>query len=93
MLPWGGGTEHPPTPISLASSPAPPEPVSGRRDQPTLMEEFLACQYIEVEDSPAPQDMVVEESPVPMSGAKNRPCLVVEPPLEPTYSGAYGWHK
>ena len=40
-----------------------------------------------VEDSRAPQYIVVDESPVPMSGVKNRPCLVVES-LEPTVDRA-----
>ena len=71
------------SPISVASSPAPPEPMSGTRDRPMLVEESPAPHYITVEDSPAPQFIAVEESPVPMSGVKNRPCLVVESP-EPT---------
>ena len=69
--------------FSVAPSPAPPEPISGTRDRPVLVEESPAPHYITVEDSPAPQFIVVEESPVPMSGVKNRPCLVVESP-EPT---------
>ena len=48
-----------------------------------LVEESPAPHYITVEDSPAHQFIVVEESPVPMSGVKNRPCLVVES-REPT---------
>ena len=75
--------ELPHSPISVASSPAPPEPMSGTRDRPMLVEESPAPHYITVEDSPAPQFIVVEESPVPMSGVKNRPCLVVES-WEPT---------
>ena len=71
------------SPISVASSPAPPEPMSGTRDRPMLVEESPPPHYITVEDSPAPQFIAVEESPVPMSGVKNRPCLVVESP-EPT---------
>ena len=71
------------SPISVASSPAPPEPMSGIKDRPMLVEDSPAPHYIMVEDSPAPQCIVVEESPVPMSGAKNHPCLVVESP-EPT---------
>ena len=71
------------SPISVASSPAPLETMSGTRDCPMLVEESPAPHYIMVEDSPAPQFIVVEESPVPMSGVKNRPCLVVESP-EPT---------
>ena len=39
-----------------------------------------------MEDSLAPQFIAVEESPVPMSGVKNRPCLVVEC-SEPTGDG------
>ena len=72
---------HPP--FSVYSSPAPPEPMSGTRDRPMLVEESPAPHYIMVEDSPAPQCSVVEESPVPMSGVKNHPCLVLESP-EPT---------
>ena len=71
------------SPISVASLPAPSEPMSGTRDRPMLVEESPAPHYIMVEDSPAPQFIVGEESPVPMSGVKNRPCLVVESP-EPT---------
>ena len=81
-----GVLEHRPlhhSPISVASSPAPPEPMSGTRDRPMLVEESQAPHYIMVEDSPAPQCIVVDESPVPMSGVKDRPCLVVESP-EPT---------
>ena len=48
-----------------------------------LVEESPAPHYIMVEDSPAPQCIVVEESLGPMSGVKDRPCLVVESP-EPT---------
>ena len=48
-----------------------------------LLEESPAPHYIMVEDSPGPKYIVVEESPVPMSGLKNRQCLVVES-LEPT---------
>ena len=69
--------------IFVASSPAPPEPMSGTRDHPMPVEESPAPDYIMVEDSAAPQFIVVEESPLPMSGVKNRPCLVVESP-EPT---------
>ena len=72
-----------PSPISVASLPPPPEPMSGTRDRPMLVEESPAPDYIMVEDSPAPQCIVVEESPVPMSGVKHRPCLVLESP-EPT---------
>ena len=71
------------SPISVASSPAPPEPMLGTRDRPMLVEESPAPHYIMVEDSPAPHFIVVEESLVRMSGVKNRPCLVVESP-EPT---------
>ena len=71
------------SPFSVASSPAPPEPMSRTRDRPVLVEDSPAPHYIMVEDSPAPQCIVVEESPVPMSGVKDRPCLVVESP-EPT---------
>ena len=39
--------------------------------------------YVMGEDSPAPQCIFVEESPVPMSGVKCRLCLVLESP-EPT---------
>ena len=68
------------SPISVALLPAPPEPMSGTRDRPMLVEESLARHYIMVEDSPAPHCIVVEESPVPLSGVKNHPCLVVESP-------------
>ena len=61
-----------------ASLPAPPEPMSGKRDQPTLVEGSPAADYIVVEECPAPQCVVVEESPAPMSSLKDRPCLVVE---------------
>ena len=71
------------SPISVASLPAPPEPMSGIRDRPMLVEETPAPHYIMVEDSPAPQCIVVEESRVPMSGVKDRLCLLVESP-EPT---------
>ena len=71
------------SPISVASSPAPPEPMSGTRDRPMLVEASPAPHYITVEDSPAPQFIAMEESPLPMSGVQNRPCLVVESP-EPT---------
>ena len=71
------------SPISVTSLPAPPEPMSGTRDRPMLVEESPAPHYIMVGDSPAPRCIVVEESPVPMSDVKDRPCLVVESP-EPT---------
>ena len=71
------------SPISVASSPVLPEPMSGTRNRHMLVEESPAPHYIMVEDSPAPQYIVVEESPLPMSGVKRRPCLVVEF-LEPT---------
>ena len=71
------------SPISIASSPAPPEPMPGTRDRPVLVEEFPAPHYIMVEDSPASQCIVVEESPFPLSRIENHPCLVVES-LEPT---------
>ena len=74
---------HHHSPISVYSSPAMPEPMSGTRDCPMLAEESPAPHSIMVEDSPAPQCSVVEESPVPMSGVKNDPCLVLESP-EPT---------
>ena len=81
-----GVLEHWPlhhSPLSVASSPAPPEPMSGTKDRPMLVEESPAPHYIMVEDSPAPQCIVVEESPVPISGIKDCPCLVVQSP-EPT---------
>ena len=71
------------SPTSVASSPAPPEPMSGTRDHLMLVEESQVPHYIMAKDSPAPQCIVVEGSPVPMNGVKNRPCLVVETP-EPT---------
>ena len=61
--------------ISVASSPAPPEPMSGTRDRPMLVEKSPAPHYITVEDSPAPQFIVVEESRVRMSGAKTARVL------------------
>ena len=73
-----GVLEHRPlhhSPISVASSPAPPEPMSGTRDRPMLVEESPAPHYIMVEDSPAPQCIVVEEFPVPMSSVKDRRVL------------------
>ena len=71
-------------PISVASSPAPPESMSGTRHHPTLVKESPAPHYIIVEDSPAPQYIVEQESQVPMSGIKNHQCLVVESPPNPT---------
>ena len=71
------------SPISVAWLPAPPEPMSGTRDWPMLVEGSPAPHYIMAEDSPAPQYIVVEESPVPMSGVKHRLRLVAESP-EPT---------
>ena len=71
------------SPISVAPSPASPEPMSGTRERRMLVEESPAPGYILVADSPAPQCIAVEESPVPMSGVKDRPRLVVESP-EPT---------
>ena len=41
-----------------------------------------------VGDSPAPQHIVVEESPVPMTGVKYRPCIVRASPPEPTWDRA-----
>ena len=55
------------SPTSIASSPAPPQPISGTRDRPRLV---------------APQYIIVEESLVPLRGVKNRPCLVEESPPE-----------
>ena len=75
------------SPISVPSSPAPPEPMSGTRDHRILVEESPAPDYIMVEAPPAPQCTLLEESPVPMSGVKHRPCLVVELP-EPTQDRA-----
>ena len=75
-----GVLEHRPlqhSPISVASSLALPEPMSGSRDCPMHVEESPAPHYIMVEDSLAPQCIVVEESPVPMSGVKDRLCLVI----------------
>ena len=43
------------SPISVASWPALPEPMSGTRDRPMLVEESPGPQYIMVEDSLAPQ--------------------------------------
>ena len=69
--------------ISVASSPARPEPISGIRDQPTVEEELPAPHYIMLENSAAPQNILVEESPPAMSGVKQRPCVLLECPLEP----------
>ena len=71
------------SPISVASSPALPEPMTGTMNRPVLVEESPAPHYIMVEDSPAPQCIVAEKSPVPMSGVKDRPCPVLESP-DPT---------
>ena len=82
-----GVLEHRPlhhSPISVASSPAPPEPMSGTRKGPMLVEESPAPHYIMVKDSLAPRYIFLGESLVPMSGVQNRPCLVVESSLEPT---------
>ena len=75
--------EHHHPAISVASTPAPPEPMSGSRDRPMLVGKSPAPHYIMVGDSPAPQCIVVEESMVPMSGVKDSPCVVVES-REPT---------
>ena len=82
-----GVLEHRPlhcSPISVATSPAPPEPMLGTRNCPMLVEESPAFHYIIVDDSLAPRYIVVEECLVPMSGIKNRPNLVVESPPGPT---------
>ena len=81
-----GVLEHRPlyhSPISVASLPAPPDPMSGTRNRPMLVEESPAPHYVVVEDSPAPEYIVLEESSVTMNGIKDRPCLVMES-LEPT---------
>ena len=81
-----GVLEHRPlhhSPNSVASSPAPPEPMSGTRNCPMLVQESLAPDYIVVEDSSTPRYIVVEESLVPISGVRDRQCLVAESP-EPT---------
>ena len=71
----------PPSLISVASSPIPPEPVSGTRNRHMLLGEIKAPHiYIYPVYT---QYIGVEESPVPMSGVKERRCLVVESP-EPT---------
>ena len=78
--------EHRPShhsPISVASSPAPPEPMSGTRYRPMLVDQSPVPHYIMGEDSPAPQGIVVEKSLVRMSCIKDRTCLIVESP-EPT---------
>ena len=49
---------------SVASSPAPHQPMLGIRDHPTLVEESLVPHYI-----------VVEESPAPMNGVEDHPCV------------------
>ena len=66
--------------ISVAPSPAPPEPMSRTRNHPMLVEESPAPHYTVVQDSAAPQYIVSEESPLPMSGVKDRRCLIVESP-------------
>ena len=66
------------SPISVPSLPAPPDPMSGTRERSMLEEEFPAPHDIMVEDSLAPECIAVEESPMPMSGVRNCPCLVVE---------------
>ena len=68
------------SPLSVASSPAQPEPMSGRGHPPMLVEESPAPHHIMVEDTRASQCIVVEESPVPVSGFKNRPCNLVSAP-------------
>ena len=81
-----GVLEHRPlhhSTISVASSTALPEPMSGTRDRRMLVEESPAPHYIMVEDSPAPQCIVVDESLVPMSSVEDRPCQSLEY-LEPT---------
>ena len=70
--------------ISVASLLALPEPMSGTRNCPMLVEQSPAPHYIVVEDYPAPQYIVVEESQVPMSGVQNRRCLFAESPPERT---------
>ena len=66
------------SPISVVSLRAPPEPMSGTKNRPLLVEESLGPHYIIVEDSLAPRYIVVQEPPVPMSRVKHRPCLVVQ---------------
>ena len=81
-----GVLEHRPlhhSPISVASSPALPEPMSVTRNCPMLVDKSPAPNYIIVEDSPAPQCTVLVESLMPPSGVINPACLVVESP-EPT---------
>ena len=80
--------------ISVASSPAPLEPISETRDRPKLVAESPAPRYIMVEDSPAPQFIVVEDSPVPMSGVKNaRVSGAYGGPGRYHISSAYEWHE
>ena len=95
-----GVLEHRPLhhfPTSVASSPAQAEPVSGTRNRPMLVEESLVPRYIMVEDSPALQYILVGGSPLPMSGAKDRPCHVVVSPehtdIRYYVSGAFEWHE
>ena len=69
--------------ISVASSPASCEPMSGTRDQPTLVQEAPVPRYM-VDDYQVPQYIVVEKAPMPISGFKHGQCLVVESPLGST---------
>ena len=56
------------SPVSVGSSPAPTEPMSGTRNRPMLVEESPAPHYVMVKDCPALQCIVVEVSLVPVSG-------------------------
>ena len=67
------------SPVSVPSLPAPSEPMSETRDQPTLVEETPVPHYM-VEDYLVPQYIVVEVSPMPMSGVKHRSFLSWNPP-------------
>ena len=97
-----GVLEHRPlyhSPNSVASSPAPPEPMSGTRNRPMLVEESLAPDYIVVEDSPTPQYIVVEESLGPKRRRPRPPmsCRGISGayrgPGRYFFSGAYEWHE
>ena len=75
------------SPISVASPPAPPEPMSGTRNRHMLVEASPAHHYIRVVScrgiSEPTEDRDGTTSPVPMSGTKDRPSLVDHSPAVP----------
>ena len=73
------------SPVSVASLPAPPEPMSGTRYQPTPVEESPAPLYLVVEKLLVPQCLLMEESPAPMGGLNDCVCLAVDSAQE------HGW--